>query len=136
MHNIQQTVVSAINKSESFKFFCFHYGVFSPAHQNWGGYRKKKVVIDAHLPLEVEEAQGLELHCGFSSQIRGQRTWQALQLLDPVCNSSLESERYERSLNMAEVTIFPNSLQQRSPKLCRILKLFHSLMNPGVLLCH
>lgn len=47
---------------------------------------------DAHLPLEVEEAQGLELHCGFSPQIWGQRAWQALQFLDPVCNSSLQSE--------------------------------------------
>lgn len=58
--------------------------------------RTRKAGSDAHLPLEVEEAQGLELHCGFSPQVWGQRAWQALQFLDPVCNSSLQSEEWRK----------------------------------------
>lgn len=54
--------------------------------------KTRKAGIYANLPLEVEEAQGLELHCGFSPKIWGQRAWQALQFLDPVCNSSLQSK--------------------------------------------
>ena len=49
----------------------------------------------AHLSLEVEQAQGLELDVGLGAQVSGQRAGQVLQLLDAVGNAGLQpTERF------------------------------------------
>ena len=44
----------------------------------------------AHLSLEVEQAQGLELDVGLGAQVSGQRAGQVLQLLDAVGDAGLQ----------------------------------------------
>lgn len=61
-------------------------------HQYWqeGSLPNPTAHICAHLPLEVQQSEGLELDGSFGSQIPGQGPGKVFKFLNSVCNASLQ----------------------------------------------
>lgn len=51
---------------------------------------KRRACAYAHLPLEVQQPEGLELNGRFGSQIPGQGPGKVFKFLNSVCDSSLQ----------------------------------------------
>lgn len=61
-------------------------------HQYWqaGSLLYPRAHVCAHLPLEVQQSEGLELDGSFGSQIPGQGPGKVFKFLNSVCDASLQ----------------------------------------------
>ena len=61
-------------------------------HQYWqeGSLPNPRAHACAHLPLEVQQSEGLELDGSFGSQIPGQGPGKVFKFLNSVCDASLQ----------------------------------------------
>lgn len=81
-------MITKVNPFLSTTSRCSYAFTLMQSHETWNA------AAVAYLSLEVEQTQSLELHCGFSPEVRRQRAWQTFQFLDSMCNPSLQPERH------------------------------------------